>query len=299
MVKMSKYEQMVGQVVDDVLVSDFKKTQKTSLKTGRTYTKYEVELENIVWVSTTAFNRGTYHRKLNEARGLSYKEVKQETRQETRQSKTGEKVYTFTESELKELIDKVRQETIKEVELKENAEIAAKGAWSAKEVLETTTKELILFVTDDENFFNCEVDDYGKVVSAKKKYKDADDFFKRFIEDLVIAGRGSGRGEEYEHPEDEYSDIAFVEEWRTEYREKFYKMVQEEWKKVEERYNKKVYGADINEFDLQFKDLKDIKEVKRLYRKLSKQYHPDMQNGDTKQFIKLKEAYDKAVDRVA
>ena len=296
MVKMSKYEQMVGQVVDGVLVSDYRKTQKESLKTGRKYSKYEVELDNIVWVSTTAFNRGTYHRKLNEARGLSYKEVKQETRQETRQSKTGEKLYTFTESELKELLDKVRQETLKEAKLKENAEIAAKGAWQAKEILETTTKELILFVTDDKDFFNCEVDDYGKVISTKKKFKDADDFFKNFVEDLVLEGRCNGK---YEHPEDEYFDITFVEEWRTEYREKFYKMVQEEWKKVEERYNKKVYGANINEFDLQFKDLKDIKEVKRLYRKLSKQYHPDMQNGDTKQFIKLKEAYDKAVDRVA
>ena len=294
MVKVNKYEQMVGQVVDGVLVSDYRQTKKTSLKTGRVYTKYEVELENIVWISTTAFNRGTYHRKLNEARGLSY--TREEKPKETKRNDTGEKVYTFTESELKELMDKVRQETIKEIELKENAEIAAKGAWSAKETLETTTKELILFVTDDENFFNCEVDDYGKVVSTKKKFKDADDFFKRFIEDLVLEGRCNGK---YEHPEDEYSDIAFVEEWRTEYREKFYKMVQEEWKKVEERYNKKVYGANINEFDLRFKDLNDIKEIKRLYRKLSKQYHPDMQNGDTKQFIKLKEAYDKAVDRVA
>ena len=294
MVKMSKYEQMVGQVVDGVLVSDYRQTKKTSLKTGRVYTKYEVELENIVWISTTAFNRKTYGRKLNEARGLYY--TKEEKPKETKRNDTGEKVYTFTESELKELMDKVRQETIKEIELKENAEIAAKGAWSAKEILETTTKELILFVTDDENFFNCEVDDYGKVISTKKKFKDADDFFKNFIEDLVLEGRCNGK---YEHPEDEYFDITFVEEWRTEYRDRYYKMVQEEWKKVEERYNKKVYGANINEFDLQFKDLKDIKEVKRLYRKLSKQYHPDMQNGDTKQFIKLKEAYDKAVDRVA
>ena len=294
MVKMSKYEQMVGQVVDGVLVSDYRQTKKTSLKTGRVYTKYEVELENIVWISTTAFNRKTYGRKLNEARGLYY--TKEEKPKETKRNDTGEKVYTFTESELKELLDKVRQETIKEIELKENAEIAAKGAWSAKEILETTTKELILFVTDDENFFNCEVDDYGKVISTKKKFKDADDFFKNFVEDLVLEGRCNGK---YEHPEDEYFDITFVEEWRTEYRDRYYKMVQEEWKKVEERYNKKVYGANINEFDLQFKDLKDIKEVKRLYRKLSKQYHPDMQNGDTKQFIKLKEAYDKAVDRVA
>ena len=294
MVKMSKYEKMVGSVVDGVLVSDYRQTKKTSLKTGRVYTKYEVELENIVWISTTAFNRGTYHRKLNEARGLSY--TREEKPKETKRNDTGEKVYTFTESELKELLDKVRQETIKEAKLKENAEIAEKGAWKAKEILETTTKELILFVTDDENFFNCEVDDYGKVISTKKKFKDADDFFKNFVEDLVLEGRCNGK---YEHPEDEYFDITFVEEWRTEYRDRYYKIVKEEWKKVEERYNKKVYGANINEFDLQFKDLNDIKEVKRLYRKLSKQYHPDMQNGDTKQFIKLKEAYDKAVDRVA
>ena len=73
MAKISKYEQMVGQVVDGVLVSDYRKTQKESLKTGRSYYKYEVELENIVWVSTTAFNRKTYGRKLDKARQFSTK----------------------------------------------------------------------------------------------------------------------------------------------------------------------------------------------------------------------------------
>ena len=73
MAKISKYEQMVGSVVDGVLVSDYRKTQKESLKTGRSYYKYEVELENIVWVSTTAFNRKTYGRKLDKARQFSTK----------------------------------------------------------------------------------------------------------------------------------------------------------------------------------------------------------------------------------
>lgn len=73
MAKISKYEKMVGSVVDGVLVSDYRKTQKQSLKTGRSYYKYEVELENIVWVSTTAFNRKTYGRKLDKARQFSTK----------------------------------------------------------------------------------------------------------------------------------------------------------------------------------------------------------------------------------
>ena len=295
MVKVNKYEQMVGQVVDGVLVSDYRQTKKTSLKTGRVYTKYEVELENIVWIYTTAFNRGSYHRKLNEARGLSY--TREEKPKETKRNDTGEKVYTFTESELKELMDKVRQESIKEYKAKENIEFIEKGAWQAKEILENEIEDLIRLMTDDKNFYNCEVSVLtGEIISTKKKYQDADDFFKRYVEDLIIDGRIKDK---YEHPEDEYFDITFLEEWRTTYRDKYYKIVKEEWKKVEERYNKKVYGANINEFDLQFKDLNDIKEIKRLYRKLSKQYHPDMQNGDTKQFIKLKDAYDKAVDRVA
>lgn len=290
MAKVNKYEQMVGTVVDSVLVSDYRQTKKTSLKTGRTYTKYEVELENIVWVSTTAFNRGTYHRKLNEARGLYYN--KEEKPKETKRNDTGEKVYTFTESELKELIDKVRQQTIKEVELKEDIELAAKGAWQAKEDIEKIKGVIDTFL---DNFCNCQTGLLGEVISAKKKFEDADDFFKGFVEDLVYEGYGV----ESKEAEAEHKRIAYREEWRTEYRDKIYKYTQEKWKEVEERYNKKVYGANINEFDLQFKDLNDIKEVKRLYRKLSKQYHPDMQNGDTKQFIKLKEAYDKAVDRVA
>ncbi len=34
------------------------------------------------------------------------------------------------------------------------------------------------------------------------------------------------------------------------------------------------------------------KDIKKRYLKLSKKYHPDMQNGSTEKFVELKQAYD-------
>lgn len=73
MAKVSKYQKMVGQMVNDVLVSDYHRLEKISAKSGRKYFRYEVELDNLIWVSTTSFNKGTYGKRLAKAKGQEVK----------------------------------------------------------------------------------------------------------------------------------------------------------------------------------------------------------------------------------
>ena len=53
----SKYQKMVGQMIQGILVSDYKREVRTSKKTGKTYYKYMVQLNNVEWVTTTKFNK--------------------------------------------------------------------------------------------------------------------------------------------------------------------------------------------------------------------------------------------------
>ena len=66
MAKVSKYEQMIGQVVStsfaEVTVTGYRNPQVTS-KTGRTYRKYEVEIDNVLWVSTTSFKNQSFSKR--------------------------------------------------------------------------------------------------------------------------------------------------------------------------------------------------------------------------------------------
>ena len=66
MAKMSKYELMIGQVVSmsfaEVKVTGYRNPQVTS-KTGRTYRKYEVEIDNVLWVSTTSFKNQSFSKR--------------------------------------------------------------------------------------------------------------------------------------------------------------------------------------------------------------------------------------------
>ena len=54
-----------------------------------------------------------------------------------------------------------------------------------------------------------------------------------------------------------------------------------------------------NEFTVEFKGCTTVKEVKQVYRRLSKQWHPDMPTGDTVKMAKVNEAYENAMSRVA
>ena len=64
MARTSKYEVMVGKIVNEVLVSSYRRVEKVSKATGKKYFKYEVELENVLWISTQSFNKGSFRKRL-------------------------------------------------------------------------------------------------------------------------------------------------------------------------------------------------------------------------------------------
>ena len=67
MKRVSKYERMVGTEINSVLVSNYRRIEKVSKTSGRKYYRYEVELNNVIWVSTTSFNKGSYGKRLAKA----------------------------------------------------------------------------------------------------------------------------------------------------------------------------------------------------------------------------------------
>ena len=570
MTKISKYEKMVGQVVDGVLVSDYRKTQKESLKTGRSYYKYEVELENIVWISTTAFNRKTYGRKLDKARQFSTKpknskpketKVKEQPRyevalipskpitvdllerdierlQNTLHYKEFKKVfrelakvyhpdkggntavfglikeiYDFQGSVLKDVEDTVKmiiddingneedyidmmkisirchanshdfagvlyhnedrgiskyyhkwsniksedvfkgrklkrdkpkdkvketeptkdkvkeepkpsqepqQEPVKDKpketktktkqqrileedydyyfnyykdfytsqvvysvkglceehyrnnkkkpsvkaavkkvynlyrephtdftaktkftnEKRRNENKAYNDAWKSLEITDEKVKDILetqwLLVTTDRLMQGAlEGKEYAKRryellvdmledvdsfidYNGYKKYKDAEEYFNFWNDITLDEARNPYKDLDedmrWQMENSDYCiglDTTFLEEWLTEWQEKFRQAVYEAWSKVEEyfkgfeeRWYKENFGSSsktkegFNKFDNEFDKLKDVREIKKLYRKLSKANHPDL-GGNEKDFIQLKEAYDRAMARVA
>ena len=66
MARVSKYESMIGSVVSmsfaEVKVTGYRNPQVTS-KSGRTYRKYEVEIDNVLWVSTTSFKNQSFSKR--------------------------------------------------------------------------------------------------------------------------------------------------------------------------------------------------------------------------------------------
>lgn len=71
----------------------------------------------------------------------------------------------------------------------------------------------------------------------------------------------------------------------------------ESWKERWEWQNECAFDIEATEFDVEFVGLTSVKEVKRVYRRLAKQYHPDM-GGDAEKMKELTKAYEKALRNV-
>lgn len=59
---MAKMKQIVKMSFADVQVTGYRNPKVTS-KTGREYRKYEVEIDSVLWVSTTSFNKQSFSRR--------------------------------------------------------------------------------------------------------------------------------------------------------------------------------------------------------------------------------------------
>lgn len=83
--------------------------------------------------------------------------------------------------------------------------------------------------------------------------------------------------------------------------EEWYKFREERygkgWERSWERQNEYTFDIEPTEFDGEFEKCSQMKEVKAIYRRLAKQYHPDM-GGDAEKMKELTKAYEKALRNV-
>ena len=83
--------------------------------------------------------------------------------------------------------------------------------------------------------------------------------------------------------------------------EEWYKFREERygkgWEQSWERQNEYMFDIEPTEFDGEFEKCSQMKEVKAIYRRLAKQYHPDM-GGDAEKMKELTKAYEKALRNV-
>ena len=112
---------------------------------------------------------------------------------------------------------------------------------------------------------------------------------------------------------DEIRNIVYINEWRTTWKKVYTDFFINNWDEIwsntirqwckyhgisEEEYydnNRNIIDTyEESKYDYLFKDCNTVKEVKRVYRKWSKQLHPDM-GGNAEDFKELNKAYDSAV----
>lgn len=331
MARVSKYQKMVGQMVNEVLVSDYHRLEKISAKSGRKYFRYEVELDNLIWVSTTSFNKGTYGKRLAKAKGQGQGQGKAK-----RTTKKDEKIFTefgwFTKAEYKKIkeagrvkakakedLDKVWKERLAKEQLEDEIRNLNDAAYFGKESAKRRYEHFKEMFKDENN-----MNVYGQTM-----YHSKEDFFSHW-NDNVIKRYESEIKMEKESMENNVCGlfnwafkVAALNEWLKEFSQKFWEFVQDEWENIEQRRHKaqkewrdKHYGKDweerwerqnfgkttdyrTNEYDEQFKGL-NAKEAKRLMRQLSKQLHPDLNPGiNDKGFKDMMAAYDRHMARVA
>lgn len=66
--KMAENNEIINLGHGDVMVTDYKRDERTSKKTGNVYLVTMIQLEKKLWVTTTQLKNGTYCKKLNSAR---------------------------------------------------------------------------------------------------------------------------------------------------------------------------------------------------------------------------------------
>ena len=284
----SKYEMLVGTEVNGVRISNYRKQKRTS-KSGRTYYRYEVELNEVLWVSTTSFNKGSYGKRLAKAmnsvktqnkarRGASKPQEVDEQGLTPKERRSLIKrfgyvgTYTsegFIRADVYEAqMEAERQERKRQEKIAFEMEDAYRGHKEAQERL----------VYDVETIANNCLDWNISSVEKYLEVKYGADFemndFKTKTTYLV----------------------AYLEELRYQLANDYVKWLSSVWVEVLVRIGK-VVEFKVVEPKQEANDYFDMfigkseREVKKVYRKLSKELHPDL-GGDEAEFIKMQQMYE-------
>ena len=312
----SKYEMLVGTEVNGVLVSNYRKQKRTS-KSGRTYYRYELELNEVLWVSTQSFNKGSYGKRLAKAMGQTKGEAPKARKTPVNGCKTHSKGRNgywyyqnrwYSKSEFNKLMkDDVAWKHWCMMLHMSNASYIAKKR--AEQSLERMAR--MFDMSDNMNAYGQKMFDSPQAYHEKWMGFEME-LFDREAE-LEYKWHYNNLPQDLEQAFKEALRIAFVEEFGR----AFKAYVTNHWHELEERYKKawnERYGEQwkrqwertsfsssikgSNEYDAQFKGL-DLRGIKKLHRTLSKHLHPDMPTGNEEQFVMMQEAYERAMSRVA
>lgn len=295
----SKYEKMVGQMIQGILVSDYKREVRTSKKTGKTYYKYMVQLNNVEWVTTTKFNK------------MLQEQPQEQPKPKKAQPKRAKKGVWFYQGQwygkrdFKKLIatdDDAWHHWGMMLHMSNAMYTAAKEARSTADSLIKIFNE-----HDNLNVYCQQIYD-----SPEEYYQDWFDFEMKQLDGWVertCRFDFAGLPDDMMEACKDTLKVTFIEEFSR----AFKPYVFEHWSELQERQRQAWYSRQgenfeqywerknlgstrrygRNEYDDQFAGL-DMKGIKRLHRKLSKQLHPDL-GGSQAEFIKMQEAYERAV----
>lgn len=293
----SKYEKMVGQVINGILVSDYKREVKVSQKTGRKYYKYMVKADG-QWVTTAKFKKMIDQ----------IKEQPQPKKAKPKRAKKGVWFYQgqwIGKREFNKLIatdNEFWHHWALMLHMSHASYIATDRARSAADSL------IKIFDESDNLNVHCQ----QIYDSPEEYYQDWFNFEMERIDDWVETTcrfNFAGLPDDMIETCKDVLKITFIEEFSR----AFKPYVFEHWNELQERQRQAWYSRQgdnfeqywerknlgstrrygRNEYDDQFAGL-DMKGIKRLHRKLSKQLHPDL-GGNQAEFIKMQEAYERAV----
>ena len=296
----SKYEKMIGQVVKGILVSDYKREERIS-KTGRKWFKYMVQINHTTWITTTKFNKM-----------VSQSEP---TMKESKPTKT-KKGYWFYQGKW---IGKREFN-----QLMKNDETAwfhwglmlhmSHASYIARE----RAREVVDRHINSFNQFN-NMNVYGNQIydSVDEYYQDWFNYEMEHLDgwiesefrfqfgvttlpgEMVTAFTDVLRVtfiEEFTRPFKSYV-VNHWSELQDRFRKAWNDQHDERWHQYWERTSFGHIDRNHNEYDEQFVGL-DAKGCKKLHRKLSMVLHPD-RGGNQTEFIKMQQAYERQVQRVA
>jgi hypothetical protein len=290
MAKVSKYQQMVGQEVrEGVRISNYRRLVRISTKSGKSYYRYEVELNEVLWVSTTSFNKGSYGKRLAKAMNS----VKTQNKAPQSVSKPQEvDEQGLTPKERRSLIKRFgyagvftsegfiradvyeaqmeaeRQERKRQERIAFEMEDAYRGVKEAQELL----------VYDVETIANICLD---WNISSVEKYLEVKYDVELEMETAIKT-------------KTTYL-VAYLEELRYQLANDYMKWLSSVWVEVLVRIGKVVKVVEPQQEANDYFDMfigKNEREVKKVYRKLSKELHPDMKTGDEAEFIKMQQMYE-------
>lgn len=318
----SKYEQLVGQVVNGVYVLNYERVKKVS-KTGRNYTTgrftvaYEASKHITLSISISSFNKWSFIKNLNKLNGVntgsskttsSSKKQQKTTKQTTKQTKTKNKA---TKQQLQEVYNtwyKTYLEVYK-TKFKEHVEYVLRQLMDVPN-LQMTDYEIEQYILQGWNKVYIPVDNlpnetqqvydtrytanYDAWYSCKTNIKTV---IMEVLEQIVA--ECTEQAQQYKQEQQQYSEQR-QQQRRQQFEDNMRAQYGDNW---EEAWQRKNFGETTtdtkdNEFTVQFKGCKTVKEVKSVYRKLAKAYHSDL-GGNDKRFILLHDAYEAALKRVA